>query len=102
MDVDYGCSHNLLQMMLVDTLRMGKTTRSALYLLWVVGMATRLAAGAFSPSWVQTIFILSVCVICWVPFCLACVLVFPFLKRWSIYLSGFKNNFSFGAALYAL
>jgi len=48
MDVDYGCSHNLLQMMLVDTLRMGKTTRSALYLLWVVGMATRLAAGVFN------------------------------------------------------
>ena len=41
----------------------------------------------------------SVCVICRVLFCLACVSgVLFFLKRWKF----FKNNFSFGSALQAL
>jgi hypothetical protein len=49
--------------------------------------------------WVTTIFMSSVCVICRVLFCLACVLgVLFFLKRWKF----FKNNFSFGSALQAL
>jgi hypothetical protein len=50
-------------------------------------------------SWVTTIFISSVTVICRVLFCLACVSgVLFFLKRWKF----FKNNFSFGLALQAL
>ena len=50
-------------------------------------------------SWVTTIFMSSVCVICRVLFCLACVSgVLFFLKRWKF----FKNNFSFGSALQAL
>ena len=50
-------------------------------------------------SWVTTIFMLSVCVIYRVLFCLACVSgVLFFMKRWKF----FKNNFSFGLALQAL
>jgi hypothetical protein len=50
-------------------------------------------------SWVTTIFMSSVCVICRVLFCLAGVSgVLFFLKRWKF----FKNNFSFGSALQAL
>ena len=49
-------------------------------------------------SWVTTIFMSSVCVICRVLFW-ACVSgVLFFLKRWKF----FKNNFSFGSALQAL
>ena len=47
-------------------------------------------------SWVTTIFMSSVCVICRVLFCLAGVSgVLFFFKRWKF----FKNNFSFGLAL---
>ena len=50
-------------------------------------------------SWVTTIFMSSVSVICRVLFCLACVSgVLFLLKRWKF----FKNNFSFGSALQAL
>ena len=50
-------------------------------------------------SWVTTIFMSSVTIICRVLFCLASVTgVLFFLKRWKF----FKNNFSFGAALQAL
>ena len=51
-------------------------------------------------SWVTTIFMSSVSVICRVLFCLACCVgcfIF-FLKRWKF----FKNNFTFGSALQAL
>ena len=50
-------------------------------------------------SWVTTIFMSSVCVICRGLFCLACVLgILFFLKRWNF----FKNKFSFWSALQAL